>query len=351
MMKQPPSKLQTRLSTASNTFTPNKFDPVLIVPIAIVLLSLAFLAPFPSKAATKPQTLAPQALGSLTPGSQTSGSQGQVLALMPDRRIEASICPDSMNRIAIANDRIIRIFGDDGTFESQNDEDTGQIFLKPTAENGAKSLSITLVTEQGITQDLTLKPTAPSARTLIFKSPSLIAGTNRKTGQGIHHTGSSLSSSPFGPNSFETGLHPSFSPEHIPAPYHHLLALLKRATAGKLPLQESGSLDPYTSLPSIEGLEVSYHQSYVADPYPYDVHAFHMENTQQTVIELQEKSFYQPGDLAISLQKRILPPGTKTLLYVVRLPETRRSETLVSETQESEAQVPGTHVSKGGSHD
>jgi hypothetical protein len=261
-----------------------------------------------------------------------------------------------MNRIAIANDRITRIFGDDGTFESQNDEDTGQIFLKPTAENGTKSLSITLVTEQGITQDLTLKPTAQSARTLIFKSSTPVAGTNRKTGQGIHHPGSSLSSSPFGINSSDAGLHPSFSPEHTPAPYHHLLALLKRATAGQLPLQESGSLEPYTSLPSIEGLEISYHQSYVADPYPYDVHAFHMENTQQTVIELQEKSFYQPGDLAISLQKRILPPSAKTLLYVVRLPEalvprTLGSETLLSGIHGSKAQVPGTHVSKGGSHD
>jgi hypothetical protein len=251
-----------------------------------------------------------------------------------------------MNRIAIANDRITRIFGDDGTFESQNDEDTGQVFLKPTAENGTKSLSITLVTEQGITQDLTLKPTATSARTLIFKSATPAVAANRKTGQGIHHTGSSLSSKPFGANPFDAELHPSFSPEQTPAPYHHLLALLKKATAGQLPLQEGGSSDLYRSRPEPEGLQVSYHQSYAADPYPYDVHAFHVENTQQPAIELQEKPFYQPGDLAISLQKRILPPGAKTLLYVVSLPETRVLEALVPETLRSEALVPETLVSK-----
>ena len=86
-----------------------------------------------------------------------------------------------MNRIAVANDRITQIFGDEGTFESQNDENTGQVFLKPTAENGPKSLSITLITEQGITQDLTLKPTAKSATTLILKNNA--AGVAHKTGE------------------------------------------------------------------------------------------------------------------------------------------------------------------------
>src|SRR5690606_8337394 len=96
----------------------------------------------------------------------------QVLTLAENKRIEATICSDSMNRLAIANDRITHIFGDEGSFESQNDENTGQVFLKPTVENGTKSLSLTLITEQGITQDLTLKPTAKSATTLIFKNPA-----------------------------------------------------------------------------------------------------------------------------------------------------------------------------------
>ena len=54
----------------------------------------------------------------------------QVLPLAENKRVEASISPDSMNRIAVANDRITQIFGDEGTFESQNDETTGQVFLK-----------------------------------------------------------------------------------------------------------------------------------------------------------------------------------------------------------------------------
>src|SRR4051794_35728103 len=81
-----------------------------------------------------------------------SSRASQILTLTENKRVETAICPDSMNRIAITNDRITHIFGDDGTFESQNDENTGQVFLKPTVENGTKSLSLTIITEQGITQ-------------------------------------------------------------------------------------------------------------------------------------------------------------------------------------------------------
>ena len=94
----------------------------------------------------------------------------QVLTMVDNKRLEAVINSESMNRIAVANDRITQIFGDEGTFESQNDETTGQIFLKPTVENGIKNLSLTLITEQGVTQDLTLKPTAKSAATIILKN-------------------------------------------------------------------------------------------------------------------------------------------------------------------------------------
>ena len=62
----------------------------------------------------------------------------QILKVSEHKRLEASICPDSMNRLAVSNDRITQVFGDEGTFESQNDEGTGQVFLKPTAENGTK---------------------------------------------------------------------------------------------------------------------------------------------------------------------------------------------------------------------
>ena len=255
-----------------------------------------------------------------------SSKASQVLTLLENRRVEAAICPDSMNRIAIANDRITHIFGDEGSFESQNDENTGQVFLKPTLENGAKSLSLTLITEQGITQDLTLKPTAKSATTLIFKNP------------GASGTASALRAD----QKFETGIAmqnplnvqplPGFSPENNFNLQDHLLVLLKQAVAGQLPLQDTGFLDDGDiSRTSPEGFELSHHQTYLTSPYV--VFVFHVKNTTKTAIEMHEKSFYQPGDLAISLQRPtvgsqpkigsqlILSAEAETLLYVVRMAE------------------------------
>ena len=242
----------------------------------------------------------------------------QVLNLAENKRVEAAICPDSMNRIAIANDRITHIFGDDGTFESQNDENTGQVFLKPTMENGTKSLSLTLITEQGITQDLTLKPTAKSATSLIFKnSASALRADQKFETRGM--TQNPLNVEPL----------PGFSSGNNFNLQDHLLVLLKQAVAGQLPLQDTGFLDDGDiSRASPEGFELSHHQSYAAGSYC--IFVFHVKNATKTAIEMQEKSFYQAGDLAISLQRpkvdplpkigsqRILSAGAETLLYVVR---------------------------------
>ena len=269
----------------------------------------------------------------LTPLVSASSKGSQVLTLTENKRLEAAICADSMNRIAVANDRITQIFGDDGTFESQNDENTGQVFLKPTVENGTKSLSLTLITEQGVTQDLTLKPTAKSATTLIFKNTFPTSEVSQeKRQEGIVKGIQGPSSNPFGTNSFGVGFQPSFSREQAPVPQHHLLVLLKQAITGHLPFREAGFFSGASvSRPSPEGLQLSHHQSYTATSY--DVQVFQVENTLQTTIEIQEKSFYQSGDLAISLRKRVLPPGAKTLLYLVRLTETHESETRFLESE------------------
>ena len=94
----------------------------------------------------------------------------QTIATNPDKRLKAIISADSMNRLAVANDRITQIFGDQEAYEVQTEESTGQLFLKPTLENGKKPLAITLITENGLTQDMTLEPVERDAATVILKN-------------------------------------------------------------------------------------------------------------------------------------------------------------------------------------
>jgi hypothetical protein len=286
----------------------------------------------------------------------------QVLPLAENKRVEASISPDSMNRIAVANDRITQIFGDEGTFESQNDETTGQVFLKPTVENGTKNLSLTLITEQGITQDLTLKPTATSATTLIFKNAVANPRTSLDDQQKRERQeqGGMRGTAPFETNGFD-GEMPQSSLLREQAPSSQgcgLITLLKQAVRGQLAPQEQepffsfGETNPSRSNP--EGLRVSFQKSYSKDAY--EVHVFEVENLTKTEIEIQEKSFYQWGDLAISLHQRILPPNAKTLLYVAGLskalvPETSMSETRALETPMSETRALETSTLEGDGHD
>jgi type-F conjugative transfer system secretin TraK len=213
----------------------------------------------------------------------------QVLIMLENKRLEATICADSMNRIAVTNDRITQIFGDEGTFETQNDETTGQIFLKPTVENGTKSLSLTLITEQGTTQDLTLKPTAKSATTLILKGG--LTGT-QSTSVPLKETLGSESSS---------------------SHQNKLLEILKQAVMGKFP--PLGNTPPSRTAP--EGFDLTHLDSFQGGPFI--IHVYHVRNTTDTEIEIHEKTFYRPGDLALSFRSRVLPKDSKTRLYVVTM--------------------------------
>lgn len=258
------------------------------------------------------------------PGNET-------LKLSENKRIEASICPDSMNRIAVANDRITQLFGDEGTFESQNDEATGQVFLKPTAENGSKNLSLTLITEQGITQDLTLIPTAKAAKTLI-----------------LTHDPADQRSSPH--NDSDQGFLKDIDRQHNSSPTRNLsepqlgfanshpfqeqlLTLLKQAINDGLPTNEEDY--PLHEYSSQGGHALTPTKSWQTGPYV--VHALMVENITNTPLALLEKDFYQTGDLALSFdtrvldtpamnisapQSRILSPQKEVTLYVVRFRRT-----------------------------
>jgi type-F conjugative transfer system secretin TraK len=216
----------------------------------------------------------------------------QVLPLS-ENRVDVVISPDSMNRIAVVNDRIAQVFGDEGTFVSQADEHTGQVFIKPSPENGTKPLSITFITENGLTQDLTLKPTASRATTSIFKNTSPQASVK------------TLSSS-MSMGSLDSPLEKSLPIQE------QLLAVMRHLISGQLGEREGESstrLNP-------EGYHLEYQKAYQSGSYV--AYVFLVQNITSTAIELLEKSFYQPGDLALSFQKRVLMPGEKTQFFVVR---------------------------------
>jgi conjugal transfer pilus assembly protein TraK len=74
-----------------------------------------------------------------------------------------------LNRIFVANDRILAVRGIDGAYLLNKDENQGEIFIKPSAIYQARAFSIFVTTEQGHNYNLILVPVNIPARTIELK--------------------------------------------------------------------------------------------------------------------------------------------------------------------------------------
>ena len=220
----------------------------------------------------------------------------QVYTINEGVRIQANICPNEMNRIAIEGDRIAQVFGSDGKFTHQVDEETGQFFLKllSNQEEGFPHVpvSLTLITESGLTQDLTLFPKEKTSATILLK-PSVI---NSKTASSF--------------SSFE-GLGRVL-------PYQDALiqALRVLVSEGEGITEKQDNLETPRFRSGASGLTAQFVRQVKGPGYLAQV--FEIKNTNAEEETLQEKQFFQTGDLALALNKTTLMPQEKATLYVLR---------------------------------
>lgn len=213
--------------------------------------------------------------------SGTVMANTQVLTFSENQRLEATIGLEAMNRLAVSNDRIVNLFGDEGTFVMQSDEQSGQVFIKLSPENADKPLNLTLITENGLTQDLKLIPTQTEASTVILKSakPLVLGSPAEKRLSGFDH-----SESPVG--------------SWIQALKQGVLGELGEVLEKEHPVQRKH-----------KDFELRYQRSYEAGSLRVQV--WQLKNTTAFFQECFEKDFYQQGDKALSLEKRLLEPKEK----------------------------------------
>ncbi len=209
----------------------------------------------------------------------------QTLVISDGQRIEAAIAPDIMNRITVVNDRITNIFGDEGTFVTETDDQTGQMFIKPSSENGSKPLSLTLITENGVTQDLTLNPTDTAAATILLKNLSPAAHSNI--------------------NDEDT-----HKPIKEATTIEQFVHILKQAVSGELPVYRQ-AVSHHRWVPCFSTRFLKAYQS-----GSYLITVWSVRNVAKDS-EMQESLFYKPGDLAISFQDQSGKNSKKHVLYVL----------------------------------
>lgn len=92
----------------------------------------------------------------------------QVLVMKEQERLEAQASAKDLNRLQVMGERIASVFGAKGTFALEQEEVKGQVFLK-IHDSAPPKMDISLVTESGLTQDLTLHVATMPGQTILLK--------------------------------------------------------------------------------------------------------------------------------------------------------------------------------------
>jgi type-F conjugative transfer system secretin TraK len=100
----------------------------------------------------------------------------QVLVMKEQERLEAQVSAKDLNRLQVMSERIASVFGAKGTFALEQEEVKGQVFLK-IHDSAPPKMDLSIITESGLTQDLTLHIKSIPGQTILLK-PSPKAPTS-----------------------------------------------------------------------------------------------------------------------------------------------------------------------------
>lgn len=223
---------------------------------------------------------------SLTFAAMLTAEQLQALQIrhsIGQERLSAHISAHELNRIMVEGDRISQVFGASGLFVVETDEVQGQIFIRPTSEAAQSPFTITVVTEEGLTQDLFLTPRNTPAETILIK------GRSRKEAL-----------------KWETS-----------SPYKETLIRFMQAMTQNHPIAGYGVESCHQPLSLWRDLEMARIKIYKGDKL--EGHVFFLKNRSSRPVVLFEKQFLiEPRITAVAIKQRRLKPGEATQVLMVK---------------------------------
>lgn len=219
----------------------------------------------------------------------------QTYPLVDQQGTKVIISQREQNRIAVLGDRIQQVFGADGTFDVESDEDGGQIFLiaaksgfsKFDAPSVIKPMTITIITEEGLTQDLKLIPKDIEAQSILFK-PTLALPEEPKENQ-----------------------------NHLQQVINLLKAMVKNEELGgytKIPLEKVPPPLPLRAIP-FKSLKLRHIATYKGVQFTGKIYT--LLNLGKEALSLKESDFVSPQDISLSLSKPVIHGHETITLYVV----------------------------------
>lgn len=205
---------------------------------------------------------------------------------MKDGIIHAKISYQNLNRIKVKNDAIDSIAGIDTAFHFEKNDKTGEIFIRPTEDNGYDPISLSVIMVSGKTQDLVLEVVDGEANTIELMANE---GENQAVQQEI------------GEEMAESGYE-----ESICSVMRKFINLPKNC-----PEIEVKAMDrKYAHLTA--SLEKAYKiDGYIALKYK-------VTTSLQKISKLDEEKFSRKGDICLSFSSLEIRPGFSVSLYVLR---------------------------------
>lgn len=194
--------------------------------------------------------------------------------------LELKISKEGLTRISVKSDRIANVYGLSGEFLMEPDEDQGQIFIRPQGPGMTKPFHLTLTTEGGRTQDLRLVPHETTPEAIVLTPQETL---------------------------------PSHSPMTPQMSREEIIDLLKACREGSIPsgyhvrvIDLKEQTDPHLILREIRNDRLI-------------AQTLEVTNPQKEMMYLNPQDYgTAPGTVAVSLSKKVLKPGEKGEIYVIR---------------------------------
>lgn len=207
--------------------------------------------------------------------------------------LEVKASTNGFTRISVKGDKLRDVMGLEETVIVEKDEANGQLFLR----NVQHKQVITLITENGLLQDLTLIPGAKGSMNIVLK-PDVAAKEDMR--EQAHPSFADSASDVQGIGS-----------PHLITTQEILIGFIKHLFSGLgvAPEKETTRISP-------NGFEAISTRVLQANGLIGEVYT--ITNTRENTTLLLEKDFYQKGDLALALVQKQLSAGESTMLFVVR---------------------------------
>lgn len=200
--------------------------------------------------------------------------------------IKADISYQNLNRISIKGDKIDSILGIDNAFHYEKNEKTGEIFLRPTEENGYTPISLSVTTVSGKTQDLLLEPKDGEANSI-----ELLA-------ENVQFLPLELPDESDVSNDYEESI-------------SNTMKKFINLSSKQQPIEVIGIKDR-----NFEHLHARFSAAYRLGSFL--CLKFIISTTENGIFRLDERMFSRKGDIALSLSNLFLGKNSKAVLFVLR---------------------------------